>query len=133
LIPTPSTAALPHRKLVSVGTSRASFRAEDSDKRGALYNPFCLTKPRLKLRILPMHSIPPDEAFRVSQQNSIIFPLRPLKNTEIHRSTDTPPNAVLKSLRTRLAASGELTRSASSNSSGYTRPCFINYKCMPVK
>ena len=31
-IDTPSTAALPHRKLASVGTSRDSFRAEDSDK-----------------------------------------------------------------------------------------------------
>jgi len=108
-IATPSTAGLPHRKFESVGTSRYSFRAEDSDKRGALYNPFCLTKPKLKLRILLTHSIPHDEAFRVSQQNSIICPLRPLKNTKIHKSTDTPPNAVLKPLRTRLAASGELT------------------------
>jgi hypothetical protein len=38
-IATPSTATLPHRKLTSVGTSCGSFRAEDSDKRGALYNP----------------------------------------------------------------------------------------------
>lgn len=56
-----------------------------------------------------MYSVLPDEAFRVSQQNSIICPLLFLKNTEIRDSTDTPPNAVLRSLSTRLANSGVLT------------------------
>ena len=47
--------------------------------------------------------------------------------------TDTPPNSVVKSLRTMLATSGVLTRSTSSNLPAYTQPSFSNYKCMPVK
>ena len=56
-----------------------------------------------------MHSIPPGEAFRVSQTKQYNISPSTLKNTEIHKSADTLLNAVLQSLRTRLAASRELT------------------------